>query len=442
MKQLPKTGYHAVLSNTAFRVLWINEILVQISYAMVNLALIIRVFNITGKNSVSSLFVLTAVIPAILFGTFTGVAADVFDKRRILLLTDLAIGVCFASFLFAGRNVALILLIAFFLNLAFQFFIPAEAATIPIIVPKPLLLPANALFYIVLTFSAILGYTISGPIVAHLGSRYIFIVAALAMFTGFALRRSLPPLTSQMVKRPDNAGKPDKTIYEMWQLSITYIAEGIVYLRNNIRVWMPVAILVLVQLLGSVLVALGPGFMEQVLHIRATDASIVILLPLGVGLAIGALTVGRFGHLIPRRYLIAFGAILSGVAIASLGITPLIFQTTRITHTTFLGSRMFFRVANVAIIVSMFSVLLGICASCMIVPAQTILQNSTTLSIRGRVFSLLETLKAVVAALPIILAGALADLFGIAPILIVIGCIVFILGLISYRFIAFEKTFT
>src|SRR5581483_7883511 len=116
-------------------------------------------------------------------------------------------------------------------NLAFQFFIPAEAATIPIIIPKSQLLTANALFYLVLTFSSVLGYTISGPLVNHLGERYIFILAALAMFTGLALRRTLPPLASQIPQGARSLSQ--QPLREVWQLTIAYISEGFHYLHQN-----------------------------------------------------------------------------------------------------------------------------------------------------------------------------------------------------------------
>lgn len=435
----PKTSdYRTVLKNKAFRVLWLNQILVQVSYTMLNFAMIVQVFSLTGRNIASSLYVLTSIIPAVLFGVVTGVFADKFDKRKILLVTDIAIGVCIISFLFAQYSVFLILIFAFLLNSAFQFFIPAEAATIPKVVAKEQLLAANALFYFILTGGALVGYSIAGPIVENFGNNYIFIFGGVAMLVGFLVRRALPalPPSKHVISLSEK-----RSLLRLLRFAARAAVEGIVFIRQNPRVWISVFLLVLMQLIATLLVTLGPGYMEHVLHVEATDASIVMLLPVGLGLITGTMLLGKYGMRISRRYLIVLGGFLCAVAVLCLGITPI--------FTAAVGERViienvlhtFSQVLPKSFFVAAFCYVLGFAGALMMVPAQTVLQNATTEEIRGRVFSVLELLKASAVAVPILAAGSLADLFGIVPIIISMGVVLLLLDFIFYRFVAFEKYF-
>lgn len=420
MRRLKQSGYYELLTIKSYRILWFNEVLVQLAFTMVNFALIVSVFNLTHKNSASSLYVFISIVPAMLFGPITGVVADLVDKRRILLVTDVAMGICFLLLLFFGSHFVFILLIAFLINLSYQFFIPAEAAIIPAIVPEVHLLKANALYYLIIALSAALGYSLAGPIIAQFGMESIFISSTIAMVIGFWLRSrlpSLPPVTPHRFSL--------MSVHTITKQGRVAFFEGIRYIAGNPRVWIPVIMLVLLQLIASILVALGPGYMVEVLKIRSTDASLVLLFPLGLGLIIGALAVGRFGQDIPKRYVIVAGTLAAAFSIAGIGLVPLLVDPQLS--------------AQITALIGLCAVLLGASVSCMVVPSQTILQTATSGEIRGRIFANLEALRAIGSALPILLVGTVADIFGIIPILISIGIGLLGIAVISYRFISFEK---
>ena len=73
-----------------------------------------------------------------------------------------------------------IYVVTFLMSTLAQFFAPAEAATIPLLVGEDLLLPANSLFTLTMAISQVIGLLILGPLATSL----------LQVQGGFTLSRS------------------------------------------------------------------------------------------------------------------------------------------------------------------------------------------------------------------------------------------------------------
>src|SRR5437763_1044498 len=77
-----------LLRNRAFLAIWGAQILSQVAANAVTSALIILVAEITHSNTSSSVLILLAVLPAILFGIAGGVIVDRSDRRLVLIVTN------------------------------------------------------------------------------------------------------------------------------------------------------------------------------------------------------------------------------------------------------------------------------------------------------------------------------------------------------------------
>lgn len=426
-------GGHAfgkIFSNRAFVTLWINQVLLQVSYNMLNVSLIILVFHLTGSNTIAATFILMAMLPVMLFGIFAGVIADRFDKRKILLISDLGIGAAMLLFVPVQDKVLLILLVAFLLNVIFQFFIPAEAAALPTVVPKRDLFAANALFQFTPTAALIIGASAAGPVVANFGYNPVFIFGALAMLATFFIRRALPPLPPavHMVFNRQKEGFGGLIV-----LSIKHTKDGLRFIFGDRRVWISIAVLSFIQAAFSTVAALAPGFMEQVLRIEATDASIIILMPLGLGAVCGAFLTVRFWHKTAMRTLIVRGFLICGLAFILMAVTPIAGQA--LAHQEFLVThiRPFSKAFTVSGWVSIFALFLGFGAAQVVIPAQTTLQKNTLFAFRGRVFATWAFLTSIGVAIPALLAGGAADIFGVVQAIMAVGIIVISVGLLGFR---------
>ncbi len=419
-----------ILSNKAFVTLWINQILVQVSYNMLNFSLIILVFRLTGSNTIAATFILMAMIPSILFGVTAGVVADRFDKRKILLVTDIGIGVTMLLFVPIYHSVFLILAVAFILNIIFQFFIPAEAATLPSIVPKENLLVANALFQFTPTAALIIGSSSAGPIVSHFGYVPIFVFGALAMFATFFIRRVLPSLPPE---KQMAYGGSKEGLAGLITLTKVHIREGLRFVFSNNKVWAAIFILSFIQAAASTVAALGPGFMEQTLRIEATDASLILLLPVGIGLLTGGALTIKFGQRTPHRLIVMRGLFVCGSALIALALTPVV--GANLSHREFLVStlRPFSKAFTVSIWVSFFALFVGFGVALVIIPAQTALQTATPSHLRGRVFGVWALLVALGVSIPAVLAGVMADLFGVVASMVTVGVIILLVGIVGIK---------
>ncbi|MDP3733013.1 MAG: MFS transporter, partial [Candidatus Daviesbacteria bacterium] len=83
-----KPSFASVLQNRGFLNLWINQILVQLSYNSLNFALIIWVFKLTDSNLAVAALLFAVYLPAVILGLFTGVLVDLIDRKKIIMMID------------------------------------------------------------------------------------------------------------------------------------------------------------------------------------------------------------------------------------------------------------------------------------------------------------------------------------------------------------------
>src|SRR5258708_18118483 len=105
MDQLSGAAERGVLRNRAFLALWAAQILSQVAANATTFALIVLVGEITKANTSSSILILLAIVPAVLFGVFAGVIVDRTDRRRVLILTNALRSVAVIPLLLLGESV-------------------------------------------------------------------------------------------------------------------------------------------------------------------------------------------------------------------------------------------------------------------------------------------------------------------------------------------------
>src|SRR3989338_7190728 len=95
-----KPTFASVIANRGFLNLWINQILVQLSFNALNFTLIIWVFKLTDSNTAVSALLFAIYLPAVILGVFSGVLVDLIDRKKIILTIDILLSVCFFSLIF------------------------------------------------------------------------------------------------------------------------------------------------------------------------------------------------------------------------------------------------------------------------------------------------------------------------------------------------------
>ena len=157
------------LSIKSFSYLMLSELFSQIAMNLLIFVLLILVFNLVRSSISVSGVILAFTIPALFFGILAGIYVDRWNKKHVLFYTNLLRAVLVFPLFFLNTSLFAIYVITFLVSLATQFFIPAEAPIIPLIVEKRLLLSANALFSMGIFASILIAYAVSGPFLLFFG---------------------------------------------------------------------------------------------------------------------------------------------------------------------------------------------------------------------------------------------------------------------------------
>lgn len=422
----------SIIKNRGFLNLWINQILVQLSYNCLNFGLLVWVYHLTGSSAAVSIMLFSVYLPSVVFGLFAGVLVDITDRRKIIRYIDLLLALCFISLIFLKGSFLAILGVVFLVNSLVQFYVPAESSAIPLICSRRQLLTANSLFSITLFGSFLGGFGIAGPLINFFGINFVFGFGALLLFIAFLstflfpiIKSSLDPLGEKLINAINQ-----KNTAEISEVVVKEIKNTYSLIRGRVEVLVSLFILASIQVGIAVLGALIPSFFEGVLKIHITDASFIIVIPLGLGMVLGGVLLSKFGDRLPKRTIVASGIITAGILFAVLG-------TAHFLGPIFGGPRhkpvpfIYKPVLASALMVGSF--LLGLAMVSIVVPSQTALQEYSPERDRGKVYAALSVLMSALTLIPVLIVGVLADLFGASPIFLGMGLTVALVGLLAFK---------
>jgi MFS family permease len=407
-----------VLTNPRFLALFGSQLLTQVGGNMVLFGLTVTVFGLTDSSTSVSVLLLTFLVPAVVFGAIAGVFVDMFDGRRILIVTNLARGALFLVLVFFADQLALIYVVTAIVATLTTFFAPAEASMIPQLVKREQLIAANSLFVLALQAAFVVGFAVLGPLAyTFLGTQMLILVVAVAYGLAGLFCSVLPPVPASSVGQASLASARSAIAATLEQLR-----EGLVYIRGHHNIFWSLTYLAMVSSLIGVLGVLGPDFAKSVLGLQEGDL-VVVLLPLGAGLISGIIVLNLVGRFLPRRRLIEGGMIALAASLIILALA----QDLNVLHP---GDD----ITPLLLVVVVVAFVAGVCYAFVAVPAQTSLQEELPPDVRGRVFGVLNMLVSLASFVPIIVVGPLADIVSAAAVIVVAALIVGAVGILSILF--------
>ncbi|MDP2232060.1 MAG: MFS transporter, partial [Actinomycetota bacterium] len=159
-------GYRRLLRNRRFRRLWVSQFVSGIGDWLVIGFLMPLVSTLSGGSSFAVAGILIAkIVPALFLSSVTGVFVDRFDRRRLMIATDL-VRAALTLLLLATNSLALIYLTVLLMETASLFFFPAKSALIPALVAEEDVTAANGLSYTTQQASMLIGLTAATAILA------------------------------------------------------------------------------------------------------------------------------------------------------------------------------------------------------------------------------------------------------------------------------------
>ena len=388
-------GYIDLLRrNRNFRQLWLGQVVSQMGDWFDTIALYTIILNLTGSGRDVGLLLVARFVPSFLFGPVSGVVADRFSRRTIMIWSDLLRALVVLGFLFVRRADQLwIIYVLTVLQLGLStFFEPAKTAAVPSIVADRELVAANAISSVTWSVMLTLGAAMGGVITGWFGTNAAFILDALSYVLSAALIFNV-----RLPKRP----KRERQKLSIGQaLGITETLEGARYVKQRPAV---LALLLVKPAwgLGGGIMTLLAVFGERIFPVGKSAAT-------GIGVLFAARGIGTaVGPIVARR--------LAGEGKNSLTITIGI---------AFLIGGAFYMAFGAATSFVLALIVLGIAhtgGSILWVFSTVLLQRSVEDSFRGRVFAAELALLTLTMAASNYLTGELLDRFGISPRIVTIG---------------------
>jgi MFS family permease len=299
----------APLARPVFRALWIAALVSNVGTWMQSVGAVWQVGTVSASPALVALVQTAVSLPIVLVALPAGAAADVVDRRRLLLATQTwmlvsAAALCLATVL-GLASPAVVLGLTFLLGLGNAANAPAWQATIPELVGGRLLAPAVALNSAGFNIGRAIGPALGGLVVAAAGPAAVFGLNALSYLGVLAV-------LWRWRRRPqDELGAGEQVLGA--------IGAGVRYVR-----FAPLLRAVLVRtalfiLPASALWALLPVVARGRLGLDATGFGL-LLGALGIGSVAGAVVLPRLRRAVPIDRRVVAATCLYALATVALAV--------------------------------------------------------------------------------------------------------------------------
>jgi MFS family permease len=377
----------ALLRLQPFRCLWAAQLVSSFGDAATWLALLVLTQRLTGSTTAVAGTAIAIALPQLVFGLLAGVLVDRWDRRRVLIASDLVRAGLVLGFLAVTTADRLWLLyaLAFASSAAGTFFNPARSVFMAEVLPADRLLPANSLSETSRVVAGVAGVAAAGFLAGASGLELVFVVDAASFLVSAALVSRV---------RAAAPAAPEEPRADVWR-----------ELLGGLRLLVGSRLLLGVVLAGTI-VMFGLGAVNVLLVPFVVDglgasetwfgalegAQVTAMVLAGVALAAVAARVRP-------TTLVSAGLIGVGAVVAALG------AATRVWH----------------LLPLLFAV--GLCVTPVQASVTTILQTEVPARLRGRAQASFSTLVGAAGLASMVLSGLVADAVGIRTVFLLSGLV-------------------
>ena len=322
------------LRHRNFRLIWIGLMLSFTGSMMQNAALLWQVSLLApeGRKGLALGMVgLVKVAPIFVFSMISGVVADAWDRRRLLLSTQIAatvVAVALAVLTFRGLTVIWPIYALAALSAAVGAFdLPARNALVPNLVPREHLPNAISLNTIMFQTASVAGPSIGGLVIAAAGVGWVYLANAVSFGAVVAALQMMRDVPARQPPRAGLRGREASSASSTPDVSMHAAIEGLrfVFQSSLIRSTM---LLDFFATFFSSATALLPIFAQDVLHVGAEGYGWLYAAP-----ASGALLAS--GAMVPLTERVEFRGRLLLWAVTGYGLATVVFGLSRSFWLTF-----------------------------------------------------------------------------------------------------------
>ena len=378
----------SIIKNRNFAFMWFGHLISHAGDAVFMIALPWLMLDITGSKSLTSLVSMSAYLPAVLFGLFAGVVVDRYNRKWIMIYSDilraLLVAVIPLSLIYGFISPLLIGAITFSLSTFSAFFYPARDSLIPHIVTAEELPAANSAISVSGQMSHLLGPLFAGIGISIFGLRHLFTADAISfLFSILLISLIVGPARKLTIEK-----HPPK-----WQ----GIVEGLTYVNSHkgLRLLLILTFVNNIFIMGPAIIGL-PVFVREVL-----TSDFGVLAKLEVAMAAGMI-VGSFVFWKAEKNISPISILLFGIVMDGITYTLLFF-------------------ADTSFIAILVLIIHGIGIPLITVSRTTIIQAVVPDEFRGRLFSMIYMAVMGTTAISVGLTGFILEFIGADALFLLIG---------------------
>lgn len=373
---------------TTFFTIWTGQAFSLLSSSVLQMAIVWYLIADTQSPMIIALSGIMAFLPQGLLGPFIGVFIDRYNRKMIMIFSDLVIALASLVLviygIFGELPVWLIMTVLFIRSVGIAFHTPSLQAITPLIVPKEMLAKCAGYSQTFQSVSLIISPVLAAALFAIWEINYIImldVAGALIAFLTLVIVR-IPKVKSDDVKAPH---------------VLREAMEGIQALKEkNLVVFMLLG--ALFNLFYMPLFVLFPLMPLSYFGMTEWHAGLVEII-FGIGMLFGAVLLGYWGGTKNRVYTVMGAAFIMGAALAISGALP----------------------PNGFVIFAILSVVLGLGTPYFNGIQTVVFQHHIDPQYLGRVMSLSGSLMVIATPLGIAFSGAAAEYIGIENVFLVFG---------------------
>jgi len=294
--------------NHNLALLWSAQAISQSGDAIYQLALIWLVLDVTNSSIITGIVAMSAYLPALIFGLYSGVYSDRFNRLRLMIFANAGQALTvflIPLFLWCGyKNIWIICGLAFLRSCFNTLFQPALNSIVPMLFSKDHLVKINAILATSGQIAWMMGPVFAGVLLTLVSLPNLFLVDAgsFLLAIGFLF----------LIKKPTHLKKPD--YHSHWD----ELKRGLSYLYQQKSIFWMIVITFINNLfiMGPAIVGL-PILVKIALSGTASDFAFTEGC-MAAGALVGSFIVSKLNGLLKNGTIWAIGLFLDGITYSFL----------------------------------------------------------------------------------------------------------------------------
>lgn len=382
-----------------FRLLWLAQMISAAGDSFSFLAIAIRIDDLSNSPGASvqalSLVLIAYALPTLVLGLFAGTLVDRWDRKRVMIVSDIARAIVAPAYLLlqSSADLPIAILTAFLLASFGVFFYPARTALLPSLVHEDELMSANGSMQLGNTIAKLAGPALAGSVIGLWGTQAAFWVDSASFMISGVLVLGISGVVTRAVASSESS-----------RSTLQDFREGVRFVLQS-RLLQGVT-------LGIGIAMLGIGAVNVLFVPFLRDAFVVDPITLGgietaqgVGMVLGALSIGMLAKRLSPLKISVVAMIGLGLGIGAFGLAPAL-----------------------SLIVAAMP-LIGFTLPPINASLSTMLQRGIPDSLLGRAGSVMDMASSLTNLLSMGLAGWVAGILGLRDTFVLAGAIILIAGI-------------